>query len=273
MNKIKYILLVSIFTLTMSCGEDDTPQAERFGEFVVEFDNIVGTKQMSLKTAGSTDYNFENNQGQTFNLSTFRYYISKIKLSGPNGEVYEDEMKVDANAANVKGYYLIQESEPSSSEISLNNVPYGEYDKIIFTVGIEEDGVVEGAAGGVLDPAEGAWFWNWNSGYVGFGIEGASSASGDANKGFSIHIGGWKDIAPAAGETQRFFNNVKTITLNLGVNAKVSATQKPQAHIVTDALKVLGDINFQDTYGVHSPLAGKPFAENITTAFAVDHVH
>lgn len=273
MNKIKYILLVSIFALTMSCGEDDTPQAENFGQFDVEFDNVVGTKQMSLKAEGSTDYNFENNESQAFNLSTFRYYISKIKLSGPNGELYEDEMKVDANAANVKGYYLIQEDEPASSDINLKNVPYGEYDKITFTVGIEEDGVVEGAAGGVLDPAAGAWFWNWNAGYIGFGIEGASSVSGSPNKAFQLHIGGWKDIAPASGETQKFFNNVKTITLNLGVKVKVSASKKPKAHVVTDALKVLGNINFQDTYGVHSPLAGKPYAENITTAFAVDHVH
>lgn len=276
--------LAALSMLIFSCGSDDEAPAIE-GTFVVEFDNMVGSKQMSLSEAGSNDFPFTTGEGQPFNLTLFGYYVSKIKLEGPNGELYEDEMKVSANAAEVKGYYRVLESDAASQYITLRNVPTGKYDKITFTVGVGEDGVQEGAAGGILDPAAGAWFWNWNAGYIGMTMEGVSPDSpqeevqGDGwviyPHSFAVHIGGWKDIAPTEGETQKFYNNVKTITLAFDSPVTVSDQLEPEAHIIMDVLKLLdgAGLDFSSTYAVHSPAGGKVFADQLDKAFILDHIH
>ncbi|MDX2303378.1 MAG: MbnP family protein [Microscillaceae bacterium] len=280
------LLLFSILALFFftSCNEDTKPEAE-FGQMVVEFDHMVGTESLKLDSAGSTNYPYITANGQPFNLSLFGYYISKIKLEGPNGEVYEDEMNVSVNAAEVKGYYHVLEGEDASQFITLKNIPAGKYNKITFTVGIEEEGIQEGVAGGVLDPAEGAWFWNWNAGYIGFAMEGTSPNSPQEEvigsgwkiyeNSFAIHVGGWKNITPAQGEVQKFVNNVKTITLDFGTTVTVSESLEPEPHIIVDVLKVLNgaQVDFSTTYSLHSPAPGQVFANQLEDAFILDHVH
>ena len=286
MKKIKLLALSALILLFSACDSDDsTDDPQTFGTFEVKFDNVVGSEPMSLEAEGSDNYKYSTASGEAFNLSKFGYYISKIKLAGPNGEAYEDEMNVSANADEVKGYYHVLESETSSQFLNLKNVPAGTYNKITFTVGIAEDGVQEGAAGGVLDPAEGAWFWNWNAGYIGFSMEGGAENSGQERvegdgwvipeNSFDLHIGGWKEVSPGAGEDQKFVNNVKTITLDFDANIRVAENLEPAAHIVVDALKILDGVNidFSSTYSVHVPILGQPFADYIPEAFILDHTH
>ncbi|MDF9798965.1 hypothetical protein OKW21_004228 [Catalinimonas alkaloidigena] len=275
------LLSILLLTLFIACDEDENMSLEASGAFVVEFDNYVGTQQMQLDPAGSTDYRYANASGQEFNLSTFRYYVSNIKLEGPDGERFEDVMNVSANADDVEGYYLVLESDASSQFITLNDVPTGAYDKITFILGIAEEGVQEGAAGGILDPAEDAWFWNWNAGYINLGIEGTAADSpqerieGDGwlveENTFGLHVGGWKEVEP----DDNYVNNIRTVTLDLGAAVTVSEDMKPQVHIVFDLLKILDGaaIDFSQTYSVHSPLLGAPLADQIPAAFTVDHVH
>lgn len=266
-----------------SCNSSDDPGPDARGAFEVEFDNVAGTEQLALENAGSEQYPYVNANGQAFHITKFGYYISKIRLEGPNGELYEDELNISANADEVKGYYQIQESDASSQTIELKNITPGKYHSITFTVGIEEDGVQEGAAGGILDPAAGAWFWNWNAGYIGMLIEGKSPASPqpqsthiEANA-FALHIGGWKDVAPEPGESQKFVNNIRTITLDFDTPVTVAENLKPRAHLIVDVLKVLDGsahhIDFASDYAIHSPGPGKSYADNMTDAFVFDHVH
>lgn len=273
MKTLKSIIaLLAISAVFVSCGEkSEDPQAEIEGTVSIEFDNFVGSSQLNLAEDGSTDYTYSTTSGQEFNLTRVQYYVSKIILTGENGEVFEDELNVSANADEVRGYYFIQESESASQILELTNVPEGTYTQITFNLGIDEEGVQEGAAGGILDPATGAPFWNWNAGYIAMTVEGQTSVLEDPE--FQIHVGGWKDVIPEDGSTQKFYNNVKTITLNLDVNMQVSSSLEPEIHIVTDIQKVLGAINFSATSAVHSPAAGRTFADNLESAFIVDHVH
>ncbi len=284
---MKKLLLALIATIVLfsSCEENGEENPETFGTFQLEFDNVVGSQNMSLSDPGSGDYMYTTDSGEPFNLTLFGYYISKIKLEGPNGELYEDEVNVSANADEVKGYYHVLESNASSRFITLDDVPAGSYNKVTFTVGVEEDGVQEGAAGGVLDPAEGAWFWNWNAGYIGFAMEGGAQNSGQEEvvgdgwtiheHSFSFHVGGWKDVEPAEGEDQKFVNNVKTVTLDFDSNVSVAENLSPNAHIIVDALKILDGVgvDFSTTYSVHAPKLGQPFAEFIPDTFILDHIH
>lgn len=266
------IALLAVAILFIACGEEsEDSQTEIEGTVSIEFDNFVGSSSVNLVDEGSTEYKYVNNSNQEFNLTTIQYFVSKIVLTGANGELYEDELQVSANADEIKGYYFVQESESASQILELTNVPEGTYTHITFNLGIDEEGVQEGAAGGILDPATGAPFWNWNAGYIGMTVEGQTAVLEDPE--FQIHIGGWKDIIPEDGSDQKFYNNVKTITLSLDVNMKVSSSLEPEIHIVTDIQKVLGSIDFSATSSVHSPAAGRTYADNLESAFVVDHVH
>lgn len=286
--KLFNIFVISILSIVLftACKKDEAANpANETGQMTLQFDNKVGNEELNLSAAGATAYPYTAANGQTFNITKMGYYISKVKLEAEDGRIYEDEISISANAADVKGFYHVLESNSSSQLISLKDIPAGKYTKVTFTVGVDEEGVQEGAAGGVLDPAEGAWFWNWNAGYIGFAIEGASPNSnqkelvGDGwkvyEKSFALHVGGWKDIAPASGQTQKFVNNVKTITLDLDSPITVSAKLQPKAHIVVDALKILdgASIDFATSYAIHAPALGKPLAEQLANAFILHHVH
>lgn len=275
------IFFIAVAMFMVSCDKEkptDDP-----GAIKIEFDNVAIVdgiqRQLSLVTPGSTDYNYTNEKEQDFNINLLRYYITNIKLEGPNGEVFEDPVKVDASGA--KGVYLIDEAIPTSGGVVLTDVPAGQYNKISFTVGVEENGVKDGAAGGNLDPATCKMFWNWNSGYIALKFEGQSSVSAGGTTGFETlegvdkgilyHIGGWKDVDGTA-----FVYNNKKLTFDFDTNAKVEKGEQPTVHMVFDVLKLFtgeNNIDFTGNNNVHKPVDGKPMADNIPGAFAFDHVH
>jgi len=281
MNLKIILAIVILAAVSFSCSDDETPTVET-GTFQLFFDNKVGSSEVTLQEVGTSSYDYETANGQKFNLSEFGYYLSKIQLEGPNGEFYEEENSV--TAAESKGYHLIREAVSGSGGIILENVPAGTYDKVTFTLGVDEEGVEEGAAGGSLDPAGDAaqWFWNWNAGYIFFKMEGNAEDSGqeyvDWGGGFetqagtfAFHVGGWKDVA----DNENFVNNVRTITLDFGTTVSVSEELSPLAHVVVDAMKVLDatEVDFSTTYSVHSPKFGQVFADQLSEIFLVHHVH
>ncbi|MCB0521019.1 MAG: hypothetical protein H6577_20005 [Lewinellaceae bacterium] len=283
MKKLLFLstLLVSIAFLS-ACKKDEDKKDP--GTLEINFDNIAIVngveKQLSLVAPGSADYNYTNEMGQNFNINLLRYFISAIELDGPNGEHFHDEMSASASGA--KGYYLIDESIPSSQRVMLENIPAGNYNKITFTVGVDSAGVVDGAAGGVLDPATNKMFWNWNSGYIALKFEGQSDVSNggtsgtetiadDNQKGIAYHIGGWKNIPGTA-----FVYNNKQLTFTFDENVKVESKNAPELHMVFDILSMFkGDkmIDFTGNHNVHKPADGVDMANNIAKAFAYDHIH
>lgn len=262
-----------------SC-DTETPVDAEPGTFRLFFDNRIGEDDITLRAKGSKEYDYTTSGGQAFNLSTFRYYLGKIVLTGPDGARFEDEVKVAADET--KGFYLVNEAVDGSNLVLLENVPAGTYNAVQFIIGVDESAVTEGAAGGVLDPAKGAWFWNWNAGYIAMGIEGNAEDSGqeyvDWGGGaetlegtFAFHIGGWKEVA----DNPNFVNNVRTVSLDFGVGISVGKDLTPNAHVVVDGKKLLDGVpvDFATTYSIHSPRAGKPLADKLSDVFIVHHVH
>lgn len=285
--KLNKILALSFMAATIfACDKDENKVEEQetiTGTFQLEFDNQVNRSSIDLKTPGDVEYDYVDINNQAFNLTNLGYYISKIELVGSNG-VHADLMVASPNADEVKGYYQVLESDPSTQIINLSGIPEGSYNELRFTIGIDESGVQQGAMGGILDPAAGAWFWNWNAGYISMVIEGNADNSGqeyvDGGSGsatetgtFSFHIGGWKDVIPAEGETQKFVNNIKVITLDLESDILVTPDLTPNVHIAVDIMKILNGVDFSTTYAAHRPDLGAPFANNFQSAFSVDHVH
>lgn len=279
--KLFFIALVALSISLSSCSKDDeTPKDP--GTISLLFDNKLGGKNFTVKDAGDRSFDYKDANGQEYNISKYAYYISAIELLGPDNAKYADPLKV--SAGEVTGYYHVTSLKPNSGAINLTNVTAGTYNKVRFTVGVAESGVQEGAAGGVLDPAKGAWFWNWNAGYIGFGVEGNASNSGQPYKDwgnnfitkegtFAVHVGGWKDIEPQPGKDAKFVNNVKVIELDLDSNLKIEKGLSPDAHINVNFDQLLKGIDFSTTYAIHKPSLGKPFANKLVNVFELDHTH
>jgi hypothetical protein len=272
MKNLQYTLFgLAILLFTFSACTKEEGET-KYGQFTLGFDNRVGTEAAALNATGSTDYPFATQMSQDFNIQTLGYYISRVELTGPNGASYADEVSTGATAAEVKGFYQVLESNESSKTIALENVPVGTYNKITFTLGIEADYVQDGANAGILDPANGGWLWNWDSGYIFFKLEGTSPASTKGDHTFKFHIGGWKEIAGNTALT----NNVKRITLDFPTTAEVTESSDLEAHIQMDLLKVLDGhhaVDFSTTNTVMSPAAGADFAHSLEEAFMVHGIH
>ncbi len=283
-HKILFAFFAISFVSFSACNKDDEDSTKNPGVLSVFFDNKLGDQSISIKDYGDKTFDYMDTDGQEYNISLFAYYISAIELEGPDGIKHLDPLNVSANADEVTGYYHVISTTPNSNVINLKDIEAGTYDKIRFTVGVDESGVQEGAAGGVLDPANGAWFWNWNAGYIGFGVEGNASNSGqeyvDWGNGnetlegtYAIHVGGWKDVEPEPGEDPKFVNNIKIIELDFDSNIRIEDGLNPEAHINVNFEELLKGIDFSTTYAIHRPDLGKPFAEKLVNVFELDHVH
>lgn len=277
-NTISISILCAAFLIFFSACTKETPVELPAGTMQLLFDNKVGTQEVVLTTDTDNNYVFSNALNQTFNISMLGYYITRVELKGPDGESYADVMATGATESEVKGFYHVKESDIASQLITLENVPAGTYNKVIFTLGVEADYVEQGATGGVLDPANGGWLWNWDSGYIGWALEGRSAASpavaGPFNPDNSVklHIGGWKDISGNA----NMINNVKRLELSFPSSVEVKEGLLPKAHIEMDVLKALNGhhtVDFSTNYSVHAPVDGSKVAHNLEGAFKVHHVH
>lgn len=281
---IRYTFLITLLLVFFACEKKAAEGPAEPGDMLIEFDNIALVngvqQQLSLVGTGNTNYIYKNALEQNFNITLLRYYISNIKLEGPNGEMFVDPVKVEASGTT--GVYLVNESDPASGNILLENLPAGTYNKITFTVGVEANAVQEGAAGGVLDPATSKMFWNWNSGYIALKFEGQAAVSnggvtggetlptGTPN-GIAYHVGGWRDVEGTA-----FVNNNKTLSFYFDTDASVQDGTQPTVHMVFDVLRLFSGqntIDFTGNHNVHKPIDGRPLADNIPAAFSFDHVH
>ncbi len=198
---MKWIFLLPslAFVLILSaCSEDNNESA--IGLITLEFDNVVGATNLKLNTA---DAPYTNSKGEPFSVTWLTYYVSNIKLKRSDGVVYEDPVSPDGS----RGYYLVDEKSAESQEITLKNVPAGEYSEVTFTIGVDAGQVNQAAQRGALDPANGL-FWSWNSGYISMALEGVSASSTEADDVFQFHVGGYKDDVAT-----NQVNNIRTITL------------------------------------------------------------
>lgn len=230
---------------------DDTP-TPTYGSLTLEFDNVVGGESLVLD-----DSTYLNQNGDTFNVTMFKYYISNVKLYKANGDHYDVP----------ESYYLVDASTPASSLINIANIPTGTYTSIEFMIGVDSTRNVSGVQSGALDPGNNM-FWSWSSGYIMVRFEGTSPQSSASQNAVMYHIGGFSGT-----------NSVlKTITPDLnGHTLDISTTSTPEVHLMTDVLEMFKtptNMNFATTNSIHMPGAtAKSVADNYTDMITVDHIH
>lgn len=275
---MKYLALAGL--LALNACVNDSNDAQQLGSVNLEFDHKVGSEDLVLSKKDD-NYNYTKADGQAFSVSKFGYYITNIELVNSDASVWQDEVNSSAVASEVKGFYQITSEDESSQLIQLSGVDDGVYSHVRITIGIPEETVSQGAQGGILDLAEGAWFWNWNSGYIGMVLEGyAEDSQQEADdsheaKSFQYHIGGWRDVEPEEGMMKMFVNNVRTVEMELPKVISVSQGVTPKVHLIVDVLKLLegAEVDFAENSHVHMPAQGAAVANQFDKAFIVHHVH
>ncbi len=249
---IKYILILITFTsFVTSCKKDPDPEPtpDTVGQVNLEFEHVVGSEALALNPQQYTNAN-----GDQFQVTTFKYYISNIVLTKADGTIYKQP----------ESYYLVDEDQPASKLITLKDVPGGEYAGLTFTVGVDSVRNVSGAQTGALDPTQGM-FWTWNTGYIFMKLEGYSPQS--ERGGLTFHIGGF----------QKPNNTIRTLSPSLN-NSKmlVAAGKEPQVHLKVDVLEMFQTpqvIKFADLSTSMGGPSSVTIADNYRDMFRVDHIH
>nr|MBZ1362977.1 hypothetical protein [Dyadobacter fermentans] len=217
-----------MFSCSFPDEDDDTDPIET-GTIQLQFDNIVGDKDLQLD---STRY--MNAVGEDFTVSKLNYYISNIKLIRLDGGVF--------TVPQDSSYFLIREANKESQKLTIRNVLTGDYTGIEFTVGVDSiRSVMEPDSPGrkgILDIYTGptneeAMYWDWNPGYIFLKLEGSSDSATTANGKYYYHIGFF------GGRTERTINNLRTVKLTFpGQKAIVTTSVVSNVLIQADIQKI-----------------------------------
>lgn len=226
MKHLIYLFLGLSALYTVSCTRDQ-PTAVEQGQLQLAFEHVVGKVPLQL---GSTSYT--NGGGETFTVSTLNYYVTNIRLKRADGTEYV--VPQDSS------YFLVRASDPASQLITLRHLPAGEYTELTYLLGVDSlrNTMDISRRTGVLSPAgghNGGMYWDWNSGYIHFKLEGNSPqvpASANGNT-YLYHIGLF------GGYETRTLNNTRTITLStFGTPVRIAEGRIPRVRIEADVLKV-----------------------------------
>lgn len=270
MNQISSLrvaaLGLAVLLIMSGCGNQTTePLNDGGGTVVLEFDNVVGPQELVLSGPS-----YVNATGESFTVTTCKYYISNVVLYRQDGARYT--IPQDSS------YFLVDEASASSRLATLSRVPSGTYTSISFMIGVDSLRSASDVSRrtGVLDPGTAAadMYWVWNSGYIFMKLEGSSPAAPEAPSGermFRYHVGGFGGI------TSPTINNIRTVTLPIpGAGMKVQRDKKTTMHLLADIMRIF-DATPNVSIAANPTVMFAPFsstiAGNYATMFSVDHVH
>ena len=248
-----------LLTIGMSCSNDDDKVDQITGEgtLKIEFDNAYAGSDLLLGTA------YPGNGTERLTIETFKYIVSNISLTQEDGTVFtypKDE-----------SLFVIDESDNDSRFISLPNVPAGNYTKITFGIGVDQEKYLQGAEGQgdfLAIATDAGMLWSWQAGYKFIRYEGSFSSDNSTEEtAFAIHMGSHGTA----------LDNYKEITLDLPVSAKLRTDITPEIHVVADLEGVLNAetiLYLADKAQIHvDPVKSPQIAVNTSKIFTVDHVH
>jgi len=156
----------------------------------------------------------------------------------------------------------VNEEEPQSKKLVLENVPAGEYSTLEFIIGVDSLHNCSGAQSGALDPMNGM-FWAWNSGYIFLKLEGFAPSSNSPGHIFEYHIGGYKQPN----------NCVRKVKLNLnGSNLLKEQTISLKVDIL-EILKEPTPIDFIKLSSVTDFRNANTVADNYKDMFRISEAH
>lgn len=252
-NTILWSLCVTISIASMSSCKKETNHADaspEAGEVEVLIDHKWGNAGANFNLGQNLVHPMT---GDTLNYTTFKYYVSNLKLRKSDGTWW----------VHPESYFLVDASVSDSKSLEMDDVPLGTYTGFTYTLGVDSARNVSGAQAGALATTHGM-FWTWNSGYIMCKAEGTSPQA--ANGSFSYHLGGFQGVN----------NVVMVVEVDLtSTPLIVSPSGSSQIHLVANPAKMFHSYGSVSNGSViHMPNAA---ATQLGTDFfhhvQFDHVH
>jgi hypothetical protein len=229
MKKIFFLAAMSAMLFT-SCKKE-TIIAEHEGDATISFDAKVGTTDFALNqniVIGARTYNFKN----------LRYWVSNVSLIKADGSelVIPDSyfLVEETNAVAVQdGAYTYPAKK--REDIILKDLALADYKQIKFSIGVDathNDNLSIQA--GELSQLSGMTnvSWMWHTSYIFTTLQGTVT-EGATTKTFKAETG--------------LNANLKTVTLDLPQNVKISSAKSTKISLSLDVAKVLDGIDLITT--------------------------
>jgi hypothetical protein len=257
--KLKYTVAAFVVAAALvSCNNDDDTlnNISGTGTLNVEFDNAFAGDDLILN--GQT---YTTSQNEALKISTVKYIISNIVLTSEDGA----EFVYPKN----ESYFIVNEADEDSHVLALTDFPAGNYTKIKFGIGVDQEQFNAGADGQgdflALAQSEGL-LETWEAGYKFLDFEGTFTSP-------SITAATPFVVKPAqAGSVYTYTE----ITLNMPTPALVRQNITPEIHIITDVSKFtdgVNAINFTDNSTITGGSLVPLISANLNGVFSVNHVH
>lgn len=236
MKILKNLIFLSFLAMVMSsCSKDNGIPAAN--SVTLHFNNTFKGTTIVLGGADATAATVNTSAaGQVHHFSELKYVISDIRLTKTDGT------EIPYNINNLdKGATVVNQSDVSTLNYVLNNIPSGEYKQLSFGLGVKEDlntldqeRFPEFYAAAGKNSTE--MMWEWGTGYRFTKIEGFYDSD---NKELSIHSG--STVSGINGDENSYTQGVdgyRDITLSLPATAIVGSNS-PVINIQADLDKLL----------------------------------
>ena len=264
--QIKNIFAVILMTITLgACSSDDSGDVIAEGEtgdVGLFFDNGVNGDALILGNS------YTNSNGEKLTINRLNYIVSNIVLIKADGSEYVYPKQ--------ESYFVIAQ-EASLFNVDLENVPAGDYTKIKFGIGVDQQQYLQGetAQQSFWDLASANNLtWTWSTGYRFINFEGtfATTTNPKMTYNFQVHQG-----------SNSATDNYREVTLDLPNTALVRTDMTPSIHLKTDlnvlldgATKIKLSDNINEAGTATSIMGGEnliTIAGNSQAMLKVDHVH
>jgi len=177
----------------------------------LHFKHFMGNDSLKLK---STYY--QNAAKDSFSVSSFRYFVGKIK-----GKSSQNKQWITLS----NNYFLIDEE--FNKEISALNIPFQQYDSLLFEVGVDSVNTYQSDFKGDLSQSTGM-YWEWNKMYIHFMLDGYYKQTSTYSRGYVFHLSGFENVQKVKlSMSDIVFAKNKLTTLNLKVDI-LKYFEKPQ---------------------------------------------
>jgi hypothetical protein len=265
MKKIKItpFAFITIMVIAVSACKKDTKteQTEPIitattNSITLNFTNVVDNQVLKISDdvayVGTTP-KYLNAFGDTFAVSSFKYYISNIKLKKGNGSYFIEN----------ESYHLLDAGDTvNTCKIKLKNVPFDDYTAIEFVLGIDSVRNKSGAQSGDLDPSKGM-YWAWNQGYIFMRFFGYSSEA---------PLNSSHNITYEIGEN----SSARTITLPFNTNnLSVQNGNSPKIYLKTNLSELFKNPNTVSFSFLNSAMTTKqfqPLVDNYSDLFSISAI-
>jgi hypothetical protein len=251
------LLVIGSLTVGFLACQRNEGATPATGSLAITFNNVVGSQDLALNTG-----TYQNAAGEQFTVALLNYFVSNIRLKRADGSEYV--VPQDSS------YFLIREADPASQVVTLRSVPVGDYTSLTYMIGVDSlrSTMDISRRKGVLEPAgttNSGMYWDWNSGYIFFKLEGTSPQAPVDPTGtprFQYHVGLF------GGYDTKTLNNLRTPTVSFGSNTvSVQAAQTTPISLKADVLRVF-DGKTQVSIAKNSTVMVSPYSANLADNYA-----